>query len=74
MGKKVILKRRQQEVLDYIKKCIYENGFPPSVREIAEAVGLKSSSTAHTYLLQLAEAGFIRRDSSKTRAIFLNEE
>jgi repressor LexA len=70
---KVILKHRQQEVFDYIKKCIYANGFPPSVREIAEAVGLKSSSAAHAYLLQLEKAGFIRRDPSKTRAIFLNE-
>lgn len=68
-----ILKRRPQEILSYIQKCITENGFPPSVREIGQAVGLKSSSTVHTYLLQLEEAGYIRRDSTKTRAIFLNQ-
>ena len=72
MNNNTPLKKRSQEILNYIHKCIHENGFPPSVREIGQAVGLKSSSTVHAYLTQLENSGHIRRDSTKTRAIFLD--
>lgn len=63
------LTNRQQQILDYIRQCIKTNGYPPSVREIGEAVGLRSSSTVHAYLIQLEEMGFIRKDPTKPRAI-----
>ena len=61
--------RRQSEILDYIKEFLVEKGYPPSVREIGTAVGLKSSSTVHRYLSMLEENGMIRRDATKPRAI-----
>ncbi|HQA07218.1 MAG TPA: transcriptional repressor LexA [Syntrophomonadaceae bacterium] len=63
------LTERQQQILDYIRQCIKNNGYPPSVREIGEAVGLRSSSTVHAYLVQLEEMGLIRKDPTKPRAI-----
>lgn len=69
MGKKEGLTKRQQAILDYIKEKIKTTGYPPSIREIAEAVGLKSSSTVHAHLLQLEEKGYLKRDATKTRAI-----
>ncbi|QGT99418.1 SOS-response repressor and protease LexA [Candidatus Syntrophocurvum alkaliphilum] len=63
------LNNRQQQILDYIKEKIVVSGYPPSVREIAEAVGLKSSSTVHNHLVQLEEKGYLRRDPTKPRAI-----
>ena len=63
------LTERQQQILDYIRQCIRNNGYPPSVREIGEAVGLRSSSTVHAYLVQLEELGVIRKDPTKPRAI-----
>ncbi len=60
---------RQQLILDYIKNQIKNTGYPPSVREIGQAVGLKSSSTVHSHLLQLEEKGLLKRDPAKTRAI-----
>lgn len=60
---------RQKAILDYIKDKIRRDGYPPSVREIGEAVGLKSSSTVHAHLLQLEEKGLLRRDPTKPRAI-----
>jgi repressor LexA len=63
------LTRRQQEILDYIRSEIHRRGFPPSVREIGEAVGLSSSSTVHSHLAALEKKGFIRRDPSKPRAL-----
>lgn len=60
---------RQEMILKYIQKIIDERGYPPSVREIGEAVGLKSSSTVHTHLVNLEKRGFIRRDPTKPRAI-----
>lgn len=59
----------QKRILDYIEKCISEVGYPPSVREIGEAVGLKSSSSVHTHLKNLEKMGLIKRDSTKPRAI-----
>ena len=61
--------RRQSEILQYIKDFLVEKGYPPSVREIGTAVGLKSSSTVHRYLAMLEENGAIRRDATKPRAI-----
>lgn len=63
------LTQRQQEILDIIKKEIAKKGYPPSVREIGEAVGLTSSSTVHNHLNTLEQKGYIRRDPTKPRAI-----
>ena len=60
---------RQQQILDYIRSEIHRRGFPPSVREIGEHVGLSSSSTVHSHLSALEAKGFIRRDPSKPRAL-----
>ncbi|WP_188631407.1 transcriptional repressor LexA [Lentibacillus kapialis] len=63
------LSKRQEAILDYIKEQVDEKGYPPSVREIALAVGLASSSTVHGHLARLESKGFIRRDPTKPRAI-----
>lgn len=63
------LTRRQQEILDFIRSEIHRRGYPPSVREIGEAVGLSSSSTVHSHLAALEAKGFIRRDPTKPRAL-----
>lgn len=60
---------RQRQILDFIRAEIHRRGFPPSVREIGEAVGLSSSSTVHSHLAALEAKGFIRRDPSKPRAL-----
>lgn len=61
----------QQAVLDCIKRSVAENGFPPSVREICNFVGLKSPSTVHSHLNSLERMGYLHRSSGKTRAITL---
>lgn len=63
------ISKRQQLILDFIQERIKTKGYPPSVREIGAAVGLKSSSTVHAHLVQLEEKGYIRKDPSKPRAI-----
>lgn len=63
------LSERQQMIYDYIKSEVKEKGYPPSVREIAKAVGLASSSTVHGHLSRMEAKGFIRRDPTKPRAI-----
>jgi repressor LexA len=63
------LSNRQQMILDFIKDEVRKKGYPPSVREIAEAVGLASSSTVHGHLARIENKGFIRRDPTKPRAI-----
>jgi repressor LexA len=63
------LTEQQQRVLDYIREHIGAKGFPPSVREIGEALGLASSSTVHGHLGRLEEKGYIRRDPTKPRAL-----
>ena len=68
------LTRRQREILHYIKASIRERGYPPSVREICEAVGLRSTSTVHAYLARLEQKGYIRRDPTKPRAIEVLDE
>ncbi|MFH1330179.1 MAG: transcriptional repressor LexA [Actinomycetota bacterium] len=60
---------RQREILDLILSTVQERGYPPSVREIGEAVGLNSPSTVHSHLSALVKAGYLRRDPSKPRAI-----
>ena len=62
---------RQRQVLDYIREKVAERGYPPSVREIGEAVGLSSPSSVHSHLNSLVEAGYIKRDPSKPRAIMV---
>ena len=61
--------QNQQRILDFIKKEIEQKGYPPSVREICAGVGLKSTSTVHAHLNHLEEQGYIRRDSTKPRAL-----
>lgn len=61
--------KKQQEILDYIKNEILNRGFPPAVREICEAVNLKSTSSVHSHLETLEKNGYIRRDPTKPRAI-----
>lgn len=63
------LSKRQQMILDFIKDEVNAKGYPPSVREIAVAVGLASSSTVHGHLERLEAKGYIRRDPTKPRAI-----
>jgi repressor LexA len=68
------LSSRQKQILEYIKDTVRAKGYPPSVREIGEAVGLSSSSTVHSHLSKLEEMGFIRRDPTKPRAIDVLDE
>ena len=60
---------KQKEILEYIKTCILKKGYPPAVREICEAVHLKSTSSVHSHLETLENNGYIRRDPTKPRAI-----
>ena len=60
---------KQLEILDYMKNQILNKGYPPSVREICEAVGLKSTSSVHAHLATLEKNGYIHRDPTKPRAI-----
>ncbi len=62
---------RQARILDYIRQVTRVRNYPPSVREIGEAVGLSSSSTVHNHLNQLERRGLIRRDPSKSRTVQL---
>ena len=65
---------RQQEILDYIRDTVADRGYPPSVREIGEAVGLSSPSTVHSHLSTLEATGHLRRDPTKPRAIEVLDE
>lgn len=65
--------KRQEDILDFIKDEVRKKGYPPSVREIGEAVGLASSSTVHGHLARLESKGLIRRDPTKPRAIEILE-
>jgi repressor LexA len=69
-----MLTERQQQVLDYIRSTVEERGYPPSVREIGEAVGLSSPSSVHAQLNTLVEAGMLRKDPSKPRAIVVVDD
>ena len=65
---------KQQQILDYIKEEILEKGYPPTVREICEKVGLRSTSSVHSHLNTLEENGYIRRDPTKPRAIEIMDD
>ena len=60
---------KQKEILEYIKETILKKGYPPAVREICEAVNLKSTSSVHSHLETLEKNGYIRRDPTKPRTI-----
>ena len=62
---------KQQQILDYIKEEILSKGYPPTVREICEKVGLKSTSSVHSHLSTLENNGYIRRDPTMPRAIVI---
>ncbi len=64
---------RQRAILDYLREFVDEHGYPPTVREIGEAVGLRSPSTVHAHLAQLERAGLLRRDPTKPRALELTD-
>jgi repressor LexA len=68
------LTERQNKILDYIRYVTRVRSYPPSVREIGEAVGLSSSSTVHNHLNQLERRGLIRRDPSKSRTVQLVQD
>lgn len=63
------LSAKQKEILEYLKECILKKGYPPAVREICDAVKLKSTSSVHAHLETLEAKGYIRRDPTKPRAI-----
>lgn len=65
------LTKRQQEIYDFITRYVDRNGYPPTVRDIGDAVGLASPSTVHAHLANLEKLGLIRRDPSKPRALEL---
>ena len=65
---------KQQEILNFMKSQIMAKGYPPSVREICEAVNLKSTSSVHAHLETLEKNGFIRRDPAKPRAIEIMDD
>jgi repressor LexA len=66
-----VLTGRQQEIWDYVVEYVDNHGYPPTVREIGEAVGLASPSTVHAHLANLERAGLLKRDPSKPRALEL---
>lgn len=68
-----MLSQRQQQVLDYIRETVDSRGYPPSVREIGDAVGLSSPSSVHSQLATLVEMGVIKKDPTKPRAIVVVE-
>jgi len=69
-----VLTDRQRQILDFLMKYVDGHGYPPTVREIGEAVGLASPSTVHAHLANLERAGLLRRDPTKPRAIELRRE
>lgn len=68
---KIRLSRRQEQILFFIRESVESRGFPPSIREIGEAVGLSSSSTVHSHLRSLETKGYLKRNPSKPRSIEL---
>ncbi|MCZ7525276.1 MAG: transcriptional repressor LexA [Acidimicrobiia bacterium] len=68
------LTTRQRQVLEFVDAEVRRRGYPPSVREIGEAIGLSSSSTVHAHLAALQEKGYLRRDPTKPRAIEVHFE
>lgn len=68
------LTERQKDIFQFIKRNVNDKGYPPSVREIGNAVGLQSSSTVHGHLAKLQSKGYIKRDPTKPRAIEIVQE
>ena len=68
------ISEKQQQILDYIKEEILGKGYPPTVREICEKVGLRSTSSVHSHLNTLEENGYIRRDPTKPRTIEIMDD
>lgn len=68
------LKPREKKVLEYIRSITEEQGFPPTVRQICQACGIKSTSTVHKDLESLSQKGYITKGKSKTRALVLNDK
>lgn len=68
------LSGKRQQILEYIGDCLRTRGYPPSVREIGEAVGLTSSATVHSHLAVLQREGYLQRDPTKPRAIQVRYE
>jgi repressor LexA len=66
-----MLSKRQREIYDYVLGYVDQHGYPPTVREIGEAVGLASPSTVHAHLANLERAGYVKRDPTKPRALEL---
>ena len=64
-----VLSTKRKQILDCISEAVHDRGYPPSVREIGESVGLTSSSTVHAHLAVLQREGYLRRDPTKPRAI-----
>lgn len=73
MANSTELTPRQKQILDYIRESVRERGYPPSVREIGDAIGLKSSSSVHSHLTALEKKGYLSRSSSSARALTVNE-
>jgi repressor LexA len=69
-----MLTGRQQEIWDFVVEYVDGHGYPPTVREIGDAVGLASPSTVHAHLANLERAGFLKRDPTKPRALELRRE
>jgi repressor LexA len=69
-----MLTERQRQILDFLTKYVDAHGYPPTVREIGEAVGLASPSTVHAHLANLERAGLLKRDPTKPRALELRRE
>jgi repressor LexA len=69
-----MLTERQRQILDFVTKYVDAHGYPPTVREIGEAVGLASPSTVHAHLANLERAGLLKRDPTKPRALELRRE
>ena len=69
--KRVELNKREKAILKFIEKQIITNGYPPSVREIGQAVGLRSTATVHGYLMRLDEKGYIKKENKKGRTLKL---
>ena len=68
------ISKKQEEILEYIKSELLSKGYPPAVREICEAVHLKSTSSVHSHLETLEKNGYIRRDTTKPRAIEIMDD
>ena len=68
------LTKAQQEVLDYIRQCVHERGYPPTTREICAAMGWQSSASAHKVLIALQKAGVIYKEAGMPRAITIRRD